>query len=119
VGHLHPGIAPAPEREEGDFDLLRGYERIAARTRDLLEATQAGDWDAVETIEEDCRELIAQVRMHSGSRRLAPGENRRRIELLRAILADDARIRRRLEPWLTELEQYLGLRAPGSLQARP
>jgi hypothetical protein len=39
--------------------------------------------------------------------RLGSAEQRRRIELLRAILANDAEVRRRSEPWLQQLERLI------------
>jgi flagellar protein FliT len=89
-------------------DLLDGYERVAEESRRLKRAVEQGDWDEVARTEAACRELIGAIRQLASTSPLEPGQNRRRMELLGMILADDARIRESLEPWLAELEQYLG-----------
>jgi hypothetical protein len=43
---------------------------------------------------------------------LRPQDNRRRMELLRRMLAADAEIRGRSEPWLRQLEQLISSPRP-------
>ncbi len=86
------------------------YELIAQASHEMLAAARAGDWESVTRLEEACAALIADLK----AQRHAPltvSEQRRRIGLLRAILADDAEIRDRAEPWLRQLEHLL--RRPG------
>lgn len=88
-------------------DLIARYEAIAQVSRAMLIAAHAGDWKEVQTLESSCRELIVELKAAARVTLLGVPEQRRRIELLRAILADDAEIRRRNEPWLRQLEQML------------
>lgn len=92
--------------------LIERYEAIAAVSRQMLAAARADDWTEVARLEARCRELIAELKQLARSQRLNVSEQRRRIELLRGILADDAEMRLRAEPWLRQLERLLAARAP-------
>jgi flagellar protein FliT len=86
-------------------ELLRQYEAIGRESRQMLEAARAGDWAGVARIEDECRRMIAGLK--GGAGLLTPAENLRRVQVLRAILADDAQMRQRAQPWLGNLEQVL------------
>jgi flagellar protein FliT len=96
----------------GPAALIRCYETIADASRRMLGAARADDWDEVARLEARCRELIAELRMAARTQRLGAAEQRRRVELLRGILADDAEMRVRSEPWLRQLERLIAPRAP-------
>lgn len=87
--------------------LIRHYEEIARASRSMLEAAHAGDWDGVERIEAQCRDMIDSLKRASAGIVLGGVERERRMACLRAILDDDAQIRVRAEPWLRELEDLL------------
>jgi flagellar protein FliT len=87
--------------------LIGRYEEIASASRSMLEAARTGDWAQVEQIELHCREMIAALKRASVGDSLSDAEKDQRIALLRSILADDAQIRLRAEPWLLELENFL------------
>lgn len=88
--------------------LLDYYEQIAQASQLMLDAARHSDWDEVERQEERCRALVASLKAASvSSPLLRPQENRRRMELLRRMLAADAEIRGRSEPWLRQLEQLI------------
>ena len=95
--------------------LLEHYERIAQASHEMLAAARHGDWEGVARLESTCRALIAELRQAAARDRLGVREQRRRIALLREILADDAEIRVRAEPWLQQLER---LARPPSEAAR-
>lgn len=84
--------------------LLHLYESIARLSHHMVAASAAGDWARVGELEAQCRSLIATLKAAAAIRPLGRDEQRRRVELLRAILADDAQIRARSEPWLQQLE---------------
>ena len=88
--------------------LIQQYERIAQASRSMLEAAHLGNWDQVEEIAARCRVMIEKLKLTSAGNPLGDGEKRRRIALLRSILDDDAQIRARAEPWLRDLEAFLG-----------
>jgi flagellar protein FliT len=103
----------------GAPELIKRYEAIAGLSRAMLRAAHEHDWDEVARLEARCRELIAQLKAASKTVRLSAAEQRRRIEILRTILAVDAEIRERAEPWLKQLERLIVVPAPrGSRRLR-
>jgi flagellar protein FliT len=92
----------------GSPGLIDCYELIAQASHEMLAASRADDWESVTRLEDACRALIDQVRRDACDTRLSEVEQARRIALLRSILADDAQIRERSEPWLQQLEHMIG-----------
>jgi flagellar protein FliT len=87
--------------------LLDHYEAIARASQLMLEAARRSDWEEVGRQEERCRTLVAALKAASLESPLPPADNRRRMDLLRRILADDAEIRGRADPWLKQLERLI------------
>jgi flagellar protein FliT len=87
--------------------LIQRYEAISQASRQMLIAARNEDWGEVRRLESRCRELIAELKAARRTERLSSAEQRRRIELLRGILADDAEMRARAEPWLRQLERLI------------
>ena len=91
-----------------DDPALALYSGIADLTRQMLAAARAGDWDTLIALEKACGAEFA---------RLLAGENglprdaeyqRRKADLIRGVLADDAQIRLLVEPWQARLAHLLG-----------
>lgn len=101
-GRHHKRLAPA--RGTG---LIAHYEAIAQASHAMLAAARGDDWDEVRALEQRCHGLIAELKAAARTTHLGVAEQRRRIELLRAILANDAEVRKRSEPWLRQLERML------------
>jgi flagellar protein FliT len=100
---------PAVAREfgVGRSQLLQHYEAIAAASGAMLDAARADDWSEVARLEDFCRTLIAALKAEAECAKLSRAENERRMNLLRGILADDAEIRGRAEPWTRQLDHLL------------
>jgi len=94
--------------------LIDHYELIAQASHEMLAAARHGDWESVARLEEACKALIAELKRAATGDRLSMSEQRQRIALLRAILADDAEVRARAEPWLRQLEHLIKPPARGS-----
>src|SRR5438552_5776519 len=94
-GQLFAGRA-----EPASPPLIQCYEAIADTTRLMLAAVHADDWDELVRLEDHCRKQIEQLKQVARTQPLGEAEQRRRIELLRAMLANDAGVRKRAEPWL-------------------
>lgn len=92
--------------------LISLYESIAQASHAMLAAARTDDWSRVSAIEVECRTLIARLQAASSQTKLNTDEQRRRVQLLREILADDAEIRARSEPWLRELEALFAVDRP-------
>ena len=99
-------------RPDARSQLIERYEAIARASQSMLDAARASDWNEVGRLEEHCRALIDALKQTSAMASLKPTDNRRRMELLQRILADDAEIRDRSDPWLKQLEHLLSSR-PG------
>jgi flagellar protein FliT len=87
--------------------LLEYYEAIARASQSMLDAARASDWNEVGRLEQRCRTLIDALNEASVTAPLQPTDNRRRMELLQRILADDAEIRDHSDPWLKQLERLI------------
>ncbi len=91
-----------------DGAVLSLYEALAQASGAMLAAARADNEDELERRVARCRLLMEQLKSVRGARSLSRDDERRRIELLRAILADDAQIRAHDEPWLRSLERWVG-----------
>jgi flagellar protein FliT len=85
---------------------LELYEAIGAASAKMLAAARAGDWDGLIEAEARCAALVAEARARPPAP-LPEHERRRKGEILRRVLADDAEIRRHLQPQLARLEAML------------
>ena len=88
--------------------VLATYERIARLTGQMLAAAQAGQWDRLTALEQECGALFAPLIDQPEQPVSANAEYRtRKAELIRHILDDDARIRVLVEPRLEDLAALL------------
>jgi flagellar protein FliT len=92
--------------------VIERYELIAQASHEMLAAARHDDWESVSRLEDACRALIDELRRERIAAPLSVAEQRRRMALLRSILADDAEIRERAEPWLQQLEHLFRPRHP-------
>jgi flagellar protein FliT len=88
--------------------ILTTYERIAGVTRQMLAAAQAAQWDRLTALERECSALFVPLVAHDREQPTGRDYVRRKAELIRGILADDAQIRLLVEPQLDNLSALLG-----------
>lgn len=88
-------------------DPLATYERIAEAMSRMASACEAPDWDAVARAQADCARWVECARREAVGE-LGAEDRARKARLIRAMLADDARVRRQAEPEMARLEQMLG-----------
>lgn len=88
-------------------DALWYYESISAASGRMLHAAQEGDWDELVEQEQACARLIEALRVSGTEQHLSGESLKRKGVILRKVLADDAEIRRLVEPRLNRLEQLL------------
>jgi len=93
----------------GENDSCTVYERIAGLTAAMLEAARAAQWERLLQLEDECREVFSGLTAVPGSPPPTPEVQRRKAALIRQVLADDAEIRKLVEPWVAELGQWLGV----------
>lgn len=87
---------------------MDSYESIRTLTSEMLTAARASDWERLAAIERECRARVDRLTAAEPRMSLKPALLRRKIEIIHQVLADDAEIRRLVEPRLVQLEQYLG-----------
>jgi flagellar protein FliT len=92
------------------YGIVERYEFVAQLTAEMRAAAQAGCWEQLLGIEAGCREIFERLIAdeEAAPRHHPPEVLARKAALIRQILADDAAIRRLVEPRLAELERWLG-----------
>ena len=89
--------------------LLGYYEAIGHVSALMLEAASRGDWKALEHAHTCCQELIRCIQATGLTpEALDDAGRKRRMEILRQILADDARIRDLAAPALGRVDRLFG-----------
>jgi flagellar protein FliT len=90
--------------------ILDTYGAISVKSGEMLAAAKISDWDRLAHLEQDCRALIDTLGRddNAGAARPDRGYIRRKYELMRKVLADDAQIRRYTEPWMDQFQAFLG-----------
>jgi flagellar protein FliT len=91
--------------------VLQHYETMAAKSREMLAAARDEHWDEVVRLETDCAAIVAELRRHTENVRLTETERKRKMELIRGMLADDAEIRDLAQPWLAKLADMINATA--------
>jgi flagellar protein FliT len=92
-------------------DTIAYYESVAAASDEMLAAARQQSWDALIVAEQRCAGLIGHLKAADAESRLDVAEQRRKAEIIRRMLADDAEIRRLLDPRMRELEAMLNTAA--------
>ncbi|MCE9638738.1 MAG: flagellar protein FliT [Betaproteobacteria bacterium] len=88
--------------------ILATYESISRLTRQMLAAARNGDWDGLVRHERECSGLFARLMNGEDQRPRGTDFQRRKAELIRGVLDDDAEIRLLVEPWMANLAILLG-----------
>lgn len=91
-------------------DVIAVYERVLALMHDMHAAAQRSAWDELAALERDCRAAAGALIDREQTVPLAPAQAQRKSALIRQTLALDAAIRGLTEPWLRQLEAFLGTR---------
>ena len=94
-------------RTGGSPRLLQRYESLVQISRRMLEAAREDDWMQIARLEVRRDQLIGELKAALKLEALSATEQRQRIAYLRSILAHDAEIRVRAEPWLAQLEKMV------------
>lgn len=81
------------------------YENLAGLTAQMSLAAQAGDWNALTSLEKQGASHAASV--ETGVPALSGAPRMRKIDLLKQIMANDRAIREVTEPWMGRLENVM------------
>lgn len=88
-------------------DIIQNYEALSRITGNMLLAAESGDWDRLTSLELKCRSVVSQLVAQAAQTKLSASDQQRRVDVIRKILADDARIRELAEPRLSRLLDLL------------
>lgn len=90
-------------------EMIGIYENILAITEQMLNAARAADWDLLVNREQECRRLVERLMSRRSESEIAlePQVQKRKVEIIRKVLADDAEIRNLTEPWMRRLQHLL------------
>ena len=89
-------------------NVLSIYSSISGKTGEMVEAARASDWDKLVALEKECSALIERLKGTDASPKTSANFVERKITYIRKALADDAEVRRYTEPWMNQLEAYIG-----------
>lgn len=88
-------------------DIIEDYEALSRITGSMLLAAEKGDWDGLTGLELKSRAIVGKLMAQAAETKLSASERRHRVDVIRKILADDARIRELVEPRLSSLLDLL------------
>jgi flagellar protein FliT len=86
-------------------EVLAMYENIAAITGRMAIAARDGDWNGLAQLESQCALHSAAAR--AGVPPLAGEQRKRKIDLLKQIMANDRVVRDVTEPWMGQLDRAM------------
>jgi flagellar protein FliT len=83
-------------------EVLAMYEKVAGLTSQMVAAAQAGDMARLAQLETRC--VIESAATATGVPALDGSDRKRKIELLKQIMANDRAIRDVTEPWMARVD---------------
>jgi flagellar protein FliT len=89
------------------------YECMSELSSRMVTAARENNWDMLVSLEQQVASLRDRLPANDAHATLDAGERSRKVALVKRILADDAEIRRHTEPWMEQVQQFLGARHPG------
>jgi len=87
--------------------VIANYEYLSALTAQMRAAAAQGEWDHLVELEQQCSEKVAAMKEQDAATPLDEDTRLRKVALIRKILADDAEIRSRTEPWMAQLQRIM------------
>jgi flagellar protein FliT len=86
-------------------EVLAMYENIAALTGRMAHAARAGDWNDLAQLETQCAQQASATR--TGVPPLEGEQRKRKIDLLKQIMANDRVVKDVTEPWMGQLDRAM------------
>jgi flagellar protein FliT len=88
--------------------VIENYESLSSITAQMREAAAQGEWDRLIELENECRRRVETMKASDTAMpELNETSRKRKVELIRQILADDAAIRGYTEPWMAQLQRIM------------
>lgn len=87
---------------------LDRYEELRVLSAEMVEAARSNDWERLVSLEHGCAALReALIASADADAAIRPAEVGRKRELIQLILANDAEIRRHVDPWMQHAREFL------------
>lgn len=83
------------------------YESVALITAQMLQAAQQKNWARLKSLEARSVEFIVRIQELSAHETLDEHLKRRKLGLIKNILADDKAIRELTSPWMARLNRVM------------
>ncbi|MBX9810685.1 MAG: flagellar protein FliT [Burkholderiales bacterium] len=87
--------------------IIAVYEDIRVVTGQMLQAAHNSDWDRLVALEKKRKVLVERLIASEPLESLSGELQQRKAEIIRQVLADDAKIRNLTEPWMQQLQSIL------------
>jgi flagellar protein FliT len=87
--------------------VIENYESLSAITTRMREAAEQGSWDTLVELEKQCSQQAQIMKTADSVATLDETDRKRKVALIRKILADDAAIRDHTEPWMAQLQRIM------------
>lgn len=87
--------------------VIENYEHLSALTAQMRIAATQGQWEHLVELEKQCSQRVASMKVQDASTPLDESTRLCKVALIRKILADDAEIRNRTEPWMAQLQRIM------------
>jgi flagellar protein FliT len=91
-----------------EAQILSCYESLSAASGRMLRAARGDDLDGLSAAAADCATTIARLREIGDGVAMSDEGRRRKMAIIRQVLADDAQIRQLTQPWMQRLEALIG-----------
>lgn len=89
------------------MNTIAQYESLSGMLTTMIRAAEQGDWEQVAGMESSFKPIIDQIRSTTAEERLSDDERRQKIQVIKQILRDDARLRELANPWMTKLQDAI------------
>jgi flagellar protein FliT len=86
--------------------VIEKYESLAEITAKMREAAVLSEWDLLVELEEQSSAQVAELKAID-LRPINEATRLRKVALIKRILADDAVIRGKMEPWMEQLQRIM------------
>ena len=87
--------------------VIENYEQLSSIMGNMRAAAAQEDWDRLVELEKQCSQHVAAMKSADEAAALDEALRLKKVALIRKILADDAEIRNKVDPWLAQIQRLL------------
>ncbi len=79
------------------------YEEVETLTEQMLQATKQQDWQQLAELEALCAQQLGQLKNMADGQPLSAAARKRKLAVIKHILATDREIRQLMSPWVDNM----------------